>query len=180
VRHVVKDRVIISGAIVAALPFAVGSVPWAHTLLEASVNLRPWVHITLEASLNLLWVLLTVGAFVHWVAPGGSRRRTQLSGLVSLVFVLSLLFPVISVNDDLAQLDLINDAKTSQLNTASLESNKQLPGSAGVLGLPVAAASQLAPSLPLASEFISEPAHPASVATPGDTTGNHSPPLLLT
>jgi hypothetical protein len=121
--------------------------------------------------------LLTVGAFVHWAAPGSNGRRSQLSGLVSLIFVLSLLFPVISANDDLAQLVLINDAKTSQLITASLESNKQLPGSAVLLGLPAALASQSVPSLPLASEFIPEPARPASVAIPGDTTGNHSPPL---
>lgn len=175
-RKVVKDRLIISGVALAALPLVIISVPWTHKAVEAALDLRPWVHMTLEASLNLLWVLLTVGAFVHWAAPG-SRRRTQLSGLVSLVFVLSLLFPVISANDDLTQLDLINDAKTSQLITASLKSNKQLPGSAGLLALPVAAASQLAPSLPLASEFIPEPARPASVATPGDATGNHSPPL---
>jgi hypothetical protein len=177
VRKPVKDRLIISGLALAAVPLVIYSVPWTHTAVEAALNLRPWAHMTLEVSLNLLWVLLTVGAFVHWAAPGSSRRRTQLSGLVSLVFVLSLLFPVISANDDLAQLDLINDAKTSQLITASLESNKQLPSSAGVLGLPVAAASQLAPFLPLASEFIPEPARPASVATPGDTTGNHSPPF---
>jgi hypothetical protein len=180
VRNAVTDRLTICGLALAAAPLVIYSVPWTHVAVEAALNLRPWAHITLEVSLNLLWVLLTVGAFVHWAAPGSSRRRTQLSGIVSLVFVLSLLFPVISAHDDLAQLDLINDAKTSQLIIASLESNKQLPGSAGVLGLPAAAASQLAPSLPLASEFIPEPAHPASVATPGDTTGNHSPPLLLT
>ena len=177
VRKVVKDRLIVSGLALAAVPLVIYSVPWTHTAVEAALDLRPWVHMTLEASLDLLWVLLTVGAFVHWAAPRGNRRRTQLSGLVSLVFVLSLLFPVISANDDLAQLDLINDAKTSQLITASLKSNKQLSGSAGLLALPVAAAYQLAPSLSLASEFIPEPARPASVATPGDTTGNHSPPL---
>ncbi|MFI5087585.1 MAG: hypothetical protein ACHP7I_04265 [Terriglobales bacterium] len=177
VRNAVKDRLIISGVALAALPLVIFSVPWTHTAVKAALDLRPWVHMTLEASLNLLWVLLTVGAFVHWAAPGSSRRRTQLAGLVSLVFVVSLLFPVISANDDLAQLDLINDAKTSQLITASLKSNKQLPGSTVLLGLPAAAASQVAPSLPLASEFIPEPAHSASVATPGDATGNHSPPL---
>ena len=176
-RNAVKDRLTISGVALAAVPLVIYSVPWTHTAVEAALDLRPWVHMTLEASLNVLWVLLTVGAFVHWVAPDGSRRRTQLSGLVSLVFVLSLLFPVISANDDLAQLDLINDAKTSQLITAGLESNKQLPGSAILLGLPAALVSQSVPSFLLASEFIPEPARPASVATPGDTTGNHSPPL---
>jgi hypothetical protein len=175
VRKVDKDRVLISGAIVAALPLVVGSVPWAHTLLEASVNLRPWMHITLEASLNLLWVLLTIGAFVHWAAPG-SRRRTQLSGLVGLVFVLSLLFPVISANDDLAQLDLMNDAKTSQSITTSLKGDKHLH-SAGLCDSPAALVNAIACFLPVTSEFVSEPARLASVATPGDATGNHSPPL---
>ena len=176
-RNAVKDRLISSGLALAAVPLVIYSVPWTHTAVDAALDLRPWVHMTLEASLNVLWVVLTVGAFVHWATPSGGRRRTQLSGLVSLVFVLSLLFPVISANDDLAQLDLINDANTSQMITASLENNKQLPGSVVLLGLPAALATQSVPSLPFASEFIPEPAHLASVATPGDTTGNHSPPL---
>jgi hypothetical protein len=181
VHKAVKDRLIISGVIIASLLFAICSVAWAHAALEASLDLSPWAHMTLEASLNLLWLLLAIGALAHCVGPGGRRCRAHLPGLISLVFIFSLLFPVISANDDLAQLELINDAKTSQSITTSLKSDKQLPRSAGLLGSPAALAVQLASFLPVASEFVSEPAPAAvSVATPGDTTGNHSPPLLLT
>jgi hypothetical protein len=179
VRKSVRDRLIISGVIVGTLLFANCSVAWAHAALEASLDLSPWAHMTLEASLNLLWLLLAIGALAPCVGPGGSKCRAHLPGLISLVFIFSLLFPVISANDDLAQLELINDAKTSQSITTSLKSDKQLPRSAGLLGSPRAAlAVQLASFLPGASESVSEPAPAAvSVATPGDTTGNHSPPL---
>jgi hypothetical protein len=123
--------------------------------------------VTLETSLNLLWVLLALGAFVHWVAPGGRRRPVHPPGLVSLVFVLSLLFPVISANDDLVQLDLINDAETSQCIITSLKSDKQLPGSAGLLGSPAVPAIKVHSLSPPTFEFVFEPVH----------AGNHSPPL---
>jgi hypothetical protein len=176
VSKAVKDRLIISGVIVAALLFAVYSVAWAHTALEASLNLRPWVHVTLEASLNLLWLLLAICALVYWSGPGGSRCRAHLPGLISLVFILSLLFPVISANDDLAQLDLINNAKTLQSITTSLKNQKQLH-SAGLLDLSASLACRSACFLPVTSEFVSEATRPASIATPGNATGNHSPPL---
>jgi len=175
VRKAVKDRLTTAGLAVGALLLVIYLVGWAHTTLEASLNLRPSVHLTLEASLNLLWLLLAMGAFAHWLAPGGSRRSTHLAELVTLVFVLSLLFPVISANDDLA-LDLINDAKTSQ-SMVSTQGEKQLRGSAGLLGSPAALAAQLDSALPAAFEFISTHVRAASVATPGDATGNHSPPL---
>lgn len=176
VRNAVRDRLIISGLVVAALPLVFSSVPWTHTTIEAALVLCPRAHMTLEACLNLLWVLLAVGAFVHGAAACGNRRRSHLSGLVSLIFVLALLFPVISTNDDLA-LAFINDANTSESITASLKSDHQLPDSEGLLGSPAVLGSQLAPFLPLVSEFVFEPSRPASVETPGDTTGNHSPPL---
>ena len=166
VHNVVKDRLIISALILAALPFVKRPVAWAH--------------VTLETSLNLLWVLLALGAFVRWVAPGDRRRPVHPPGLVSLVFVLFLLFPVISANDDLVQLDLINDAQTSQCIITSLKSDKQLSVSAGLLGstaVPAVKVHSFLPFLPLTSGFVFEPVHAACVATPGETTGNHSPPL---
>ncbi|MGA2539046.1 MAG: hypothetical protein ABSF53_23770 [Terracidiphilus sp.] len=55
----------------------------------------------MEPVLNLLWVLLTALMFGLWVRFGprtGSNKRNQ---CVALVFVVLLLFPVISVTDDL-------------------------------------------------------------------------------
>lgn len=165
-RNPLKDRLIITALVFAALPFVKGPVAWAH--------------VTLEASLNLLWVLLAFGAFVRWVAPGGRRYRLHPPGLISLVFVLLLLFPVISANDDLVQLDLINDAHTSQCTTTSLKNDKQLTGWAGLLGSPAVPAVKVhsfLPFLPLTSDFVFEPVPAAWVAIPGNATGNHSPPI---
>ena len=163
VQNAGKDRLAITGLVLAVLPLVICSVAGAY--------------VTLEAFLNFLWVLLAFGAFVHWVAPGERRRRVHPSGLVGLVFVLSLLFPVISANDDLAQLDLINDAKTSLSIVSKLKSEKQLPGSDRPPDSLAAVTFQLASSLPLTSEFVSEPIHAAYVEILGDVTGNRSPPL---
>jgi len=163
-RKSIKGRLTITGLVLAGLPFLIYSVVCAH--------------ITFETSLNLFWALLAVGAFVYWAARV-DRPRAHTSGIVGLVFILSLLFPVISANDDLAQLDLINDAKTSQAIASSIETDKQQRASVGPLGLPALAAVSVHPPLLalLTSEFIFAPAHAGWVATPGDTTGNHSPPL---
>lgn len=176
-RNAANNRLILSGVVLAALPFAICSVPWAHTTIEGLLHLRPWAHVTLEAFLNLLWVLLAMGAIVHWTAPDCGGRRSRLSGLVSLVFVLALLFPVISADDDFVQLDLINDVATSQSVTLDLKSHNQVSNSTAVLSTPVVLAAESSSSLPFHSELMSESARLASVATPGDTTGNHSPPL---
>jgi hypothetical protein len=176
VRNATKDRLIISGVVLAALPFVISSVPWTHTTVERSLHLCPWAHMTLEASLNVLWVVLAVGAFVHWTAPASSRLRSRLSRLISLVFVLALLFPVISADDDLAQLDLINDAKTSQAITLDLKSHSQ-PATAAPLNPLALPASAFVVSLFPHFELVFAPARGLSVATPGATTGNHSPPL---
>jgi len=58
--------------------------------------------------LNCIWVALALWAFARWAcrfSRGGSARRAELSGLVC---ALALLFPVISVNDDLLQQQLWN------------------------------------------------------------------------
>jgi len=158
-----RERRVITALVPAALPFVIWSVISAR--------------ITLETSLNLLWVLVALGASVHWVAPGDRNRRVHPHGLVSLVFVLSLLFPVVSANDDLLQLDLMDDARTSQCIVTDLKSDKQLPGSAGLLGSAAVSAVKVHSFPPPTSESVVEPVHPAWVAIPGDATGNHSPPL---
>jgi hypothetical protein len=177
VRHLVKDRLITTGLALAALLLLICSVGWAHTTVEASLNMRPWAHMTLEASLNLLWLLLAASAFAQWGVSDNSRRSTHLSGLVTLVFAVSLLFPVISASDDLAQMQLINDARTSQSTITNIKCDKKLPASAGLLSSPAALPVQLASFAPAALGFVFEPGRAANVASPGGATGNHSPPL---
>ena len=161
VRYAVKSRLTIAGLVLAALPFVVSSVAV--------------MSMGLASFLNLLWFLLVIGALAHWVADN-RRGCARLPGLVVLVFVLTLLFPVISANDDLAQLDLINDAKTLQSIGSNLKTEKQLWGSAGLLGLPAGLAVKVT-SFVLTSESVFELVHVAFVAITGSATGNHSPPL---
>jgi len=78
----------------------------------------------LEPFLNLLWALVAFGAFVYWIAK--RKRRVHTLGFINLVFILSLPLPVISANDNLAQLHLINENKTAQSIDASVRKNYQL------------------------------------------------------
>lgn len=174
-RKAVNDRVILSGLVVAPLSVVIFSIPWIHTNVETLLNLRPWAHMTLEACLNVLWLGLAVGALVYW-PPGGSRRR-QPPGFVSLVFVLALLFPVISASDDQAQWAFINDAKTSQSVTTSLNTSKHLTNCVATPCFPAFAAPPPTLRAALMSVAALTPVHVSSVITFGDATGNHSPPL---
>ncbi len=177
VRNVAKDRLLLSGLVLAALPVLFCSIPWTHEALETSLHLHPWAHLTLEASLNLLWVALAVAAFLQWAVPARRSHRVRLAGLVSLVFALALLFPVISANDDLAEFELINDASTSRAVTLCFKSHKQLPSPAATLTLSAASDPEAGFHLPFLYESVPEPTPVPSVTTPGDATGNHSPPL---
>lgn len=176
-RNTAKDRLLPGGLALAVLPIVVCSVPWIHETLEEALGSCPWAHLTLEAVLNLLWLLLAVTAFARWVSPKSGRRRAHLPGLVGLIFILALLFPVISADDDLAEWQLINDAKTAQSVSADSKSGKQLPRPAGSPGWVAALAPQPAFSLALTAESVSATILVTSVATPGGATGNHSPPL---
>lgn len=176
VRNAVRDRLVIGALVLAVLPIVISSVPWAHAASEAWLDLRPWAHVTLEASLNLLWLGVAVAAFLQWALPGG-RRRVHVSGVISLIFALALLFPVISANDDLADLELINDAATSQAIATIVKSSKQLHTPTILRDACPEIAPQFAFSLFLAPESVAEAASALSVVTPGGATGNHSPPL---
>ncbi len=162
------------------LTFLVGvssPVTWTRAGTDSSLGPGLSTHLTLEASLDLLWFLLSVGVFVHWAARGCGRRVSRLPGIVVLAFTLALLFPVISADDDLTQLDLINDAATSESITAALKSVKHLAGSTGLPSLPAVSASRSDVCLPVTSELVAESSRTPRVTTPGDVTGNHSPPL---
>jgi hypothetical protein len=56
--------------------------------------------------LNCVWVLLSLGALVRWcLSFRGRSRRLELCGLIC---ALTLLFPVISDNDDLIEHGLLS------------------------------------------------------------------------
>ena len=176
VRRVAKDRLIIGGVLIAILPLTLSTVPWVHQAFDEWFELRPWAHLTVEASLNLLWVLLSLIAVLRWSSPSGRRNRRRLFALVTLIFVLALLFPVISANDDLAQQELINDAMTAKSLSATFKADKQ-PHSCGEVAAARPTASSCLVYAHGAAEFIPQAASNQSVARPGETTGNHSPPI---
>jgi hypothetical protein len=173
VRKVAKDRLIIGGVLITILPLAVSPVPWVHKAFDEWFELWPWVHLTLEASLNLLWVLLSLIALVR--SPSATRNRRRPFAVVTLIFVLALLFPVISANDDVAQQELINDAMSAKSISATFKADKQRHSCVEVAVAPPGD-SPCATFAPCAAEFTPQPASNQSVATPGETTGNHSPP----
>lgn len=177
-RIAVKDRLLLGALLIAIVLVVVGSVPWSHHALEQLLDLHPGAHITLEASLNVLWLLLAVGAFSAWTARN-ERRRRYAHGFVHLIFVFCLLFPVISADDDLAQLDLINDVHLSRSIVADLDHHKHPPSSALQHACPVAPHHGDVSPL-LAFGFAPATAPAAAVAAPGGATGNHSPPIALT
>lgn len=174
---IATDRLIFGASILLALPVVIYSTPWAHTAVETALDMLPWAHFTAEASLNLSWILLALAAFIHWKTPNGRQRRANLPAAVNLVFVLVLLFPAISASDDVAQPVLNNDASSSQLIVASLENDRHVQSTAGFAWLPCDRSISIVLSLRPTSDSVYEPAHRADVATPGETTGNHSPPF---
>ncbi len=74
----------------------------------------------MELSLNLFWLLLVVVSVVGWRRQGSPlhrprRTRDSRHGLIALGCVLVLLFPVISVTDDLhAEQAIIEDSNPSK------------------------------------------------------------------
>lgn len=60
----------------------------------------------MELLLNLVWVAISAGALLGWISLGRSscsQRAGTLRGLMIVVCILALLFPVISITDDLSQ-----------------------------------------------------------------------------
>ncbi len=175
-RKVARDRLIIGGILIGILLLALSAVPWVHKAFDEWFALRPWVHLTLEVSLNLLWLLLGLIALVRWSSPSSTRNRRRPFALVTLIFILALLFPVISANDDVAQQELINDAMSAKSLSATFKADKQRHSCVDVAAAPPSD-SPCAVYAPGAAEFTPQPALNQSVATPGETTGNHSPPM---
>ncbi len=74
----------------------------------------------MELSLNLFWLLLVVVSVVVWRRKGSPlhrprRARGSRHGLIALGCVLALLFPVISITDDLhAEQAIIEDSNPSK------------------------------------------------------------------
>jgi len=101
----------------------------------------------MELALNLVWLLLAVLLVKHWLshtARGSARTRTHIAALGMLILIL---FPVISVTDDLvaAQNPAELDCCVRRLNAASACPHSIFPA---VAALPPPALSGLSVGFP--------------------------------
>lgn len=96
----------------------------------------------MEALLNLVWLLLTLPALWLWrKASPCSRSRRPRSSLLILGCLLILLFPVISVSDDLqAMRPEVEEAATRDGTRNSAHGKLSLPTKGGVPACPLLAA----------------------------------------
>ncbi len=158
-----NERLIISSALL--LPVPVLALP----------NLLPG-RFGLEPRLNVLWALLAMGALAHWWYRR-CRSHFHFPELVGLIFILSLLFPVISANDDLLRQQATDESSMSQYLAAGLETEKHLAVAASSRSFsPALVAPQFSPVL-LGFEFVAEIFPVPHDAPAIRASGNHSPPF---
>jgi hypothetical protein len=76
----------------------------------------------IENCLNLLWLLFALGSLVFWWAPWSAQERKNKNTLLSLgglSCVLLLLFPVISLTDDLQEIQALAEYAGSSTRLVS-------------------------------------------------------------
>ena len=140
----------------------------------------------METILNLVWLAVTCAAIWLWrfrwtVSPRNRRHSTRLEA-VAMVCVLALLFPVISLTDDLHPETVAVDAASGKRNACliaasapHLRAATQSSGAHMTLGMiprPLAAANSAIIEISIASKLHD----PGSLA--GSFSGR-SPPSLL-
>ena len=80
----------------------------------------------LEVLLNVFWLLVAIAAFLSWRTQSGGRRPARRGGTrpartLALACALSLLFPVISLTDDLHQVQAVmEDSSRSVMKSRDL------------------------------------------------------------
>ncbi len=132
---------------------------------------------SLEDALNGLWAMLALAAFAGWVLREQPRRHGRQLQLVSLVFVLALLFPIISANDDFALQEFAEDVSNTQSVAIVLKSDHAQPSTAQA-PVPAAVVPGPIPALTLGlRELVSDAVGAAILPRLRHARGNHSPPL---
>lgn len=127
---------------------------------------------SIDAMLNLSWVLLSVAVLLF------SWRRQRVwqhkNALLAILFILVLLFPVISTADDMAEQALMSELAPSPLSAKSAKEIKQSITSAVLTAQAIL--SSLQPPLEWRSEQVQS--KPVSGFAPllGSASGIHSPP----
>lgn len=134
-----------------------------------------FVALVTEDWLNLLWTVLAVAAMVRWTAAGRTKRQFG-SGIIALIFVFCLLFPIISADDDQQQIAFITDTGASQAMDAIKSGKHSRSTPPPVTPAEVPRISVLFPT-PEIFETISQREPPTSFFVEPGATGNHSPPV---
>ncbi len=152
-------------------------IPARHALLAFAPLIASYLaaagRVTLGGSLDLLWLLLTVAAIIHCLQQrvSGASRVPQ---LLSLALVLALFFPVVSLDDDRAQAELLGELQTLVTPPAK---HRQSHLACVVHAPSLAAAPQFGLRLNVSTERVAaeRPVEPQSPWY--GARGNHSPPL---
>jgi hypothetical protein len=100
---------------------------------------------SVDAALNLGWVLVSVGILLLSWRTGRAREHKQ--ALLAVLFILVLLFPVISTADDSAEQALMYELAASPLSVKSTKEIKQV----------IVPAAQLSPAVALAAPSLVRP-----------------------
>ncbi len=152
-------------------------IPARHALLAfaplTATYLAAAGRVTLGGSLDLLWLLLTVAAVIHCLQQrvSGASRVPQ---LLSLALVLALFFPVVSLDDDRAQAELLGELQTLVTPPAK---HKQSHLSCAVHVPSLAAAPPFGFRLNASPERVASDRPVERPCAWFGAHGNHSPPL---
>jgi hypothetical protein len=139
----------------------------------------------METTLNLIWLLVTIAAVwlwrFRWSVSRENPRHSMRMQSIAMVCVLALLFPVISLTDDLHPETVAVDAASGKRNacliaascphirTATIRFGKHF--TVGLISRPFAAANLVI------TEFLAEANFDRTSSTVGNSRGR-SPPTL--
>jgi hypothetical protein len=173
----VKRRLLVMiGVSLALLPLTVFSISSAHEYIDDALRCFPLVHVILEAFLNFLWAVVGIASFAHLLSLYRSKIHTRQQISVSLIFVMALLFHVISADDELSE-SLINDAANSQSISSTLKcGHERTQRSYLYCELATQPIDKSAPCIPRVSDLVLESNTPETIEAPRNASGNHSPP----
>lgn len=152
-------------------------IPARHALLAFAPLTATYLvaagRVTLGGSLDLLWLLLTVAAVIHCQQQrvSGASRVPQ---LLSLALVLALFFPVVSLDDDRAQAELVGELQALVTPPAK---HKQSHPSCVVHSPSLAATPQFCFRLHASTEQVACDRPAEWQGAWFGACGNHSPPL---
>jgi hypothetical protein len=77
----------------------------------------------MELLLNLTWLLIAGGIVCLWIRGGDPESPHRRGQFIALVMLIGILFPVISVSDDLLAIQSANEANSSERRDHLVPSN---------------------------------------------------------